>query len=175
MKKNYFIIILLILILPNQDLVANSNNKNNNINQTSHKGEVERDERFILFDNGTIVDKVLNLMWAGKDNGSQISWDSAAKYCEKYSLAGYTDWRMPTLQELETLHTNNFQNLKPTTDNCSGSFFIHRYFHITCCCLWAKEKNGRKAAFPYSTNERFWHHQTATTGNRVLPVRNILN
>jgi hypothetical protein len=174
MKRRIVIIIIFLLSL-NHSFVADTNVRNNNKGQITQINEVERDERFILFNNGTVLDRVINLLWAGKDNGSQISWESAIKYCKMYNLAGYTDWRMPTLQELETLRTIKYQNPNPPTENCSGTFFIHRYFHITCCCLWTKEKNGRKAALPFSTNEKFWHHQTATTGNRVLPVRNILD
>jgi hypothetical protein len=38
-------------------------------------GEVRRDGRFIAYDNGTVLDTKTNLMWAAKDNGSDINLD----------------------------------------------------------------------------------------------------
>ena len=62
--------------------------------------EISRDGRFIAYDNGTVLDTKTNLMWAAKDNGSDINWDNAISYCENYQGGGYTDWRMPARDEL---------------------------------------------------------------------------
>ena len=35
-------------------------------------GETGRDGRFIAYDNGKVLDTKTNLMWAAKDNGSDI-------------------------------------------------------------------------------------------------------
>jgi len=43
-------------------------------------------------------------MWAAKDNGSNLDWVNAQRYCEKYRGRGYTDWRMPTPDELAGLY-----------------------------------------------------------------------
>ena len=70
----------------------------------STAGEKARDGRFIAYDNGTVFDMKTNLMWAAKDNGSDIEWQDAKFYCENYRGGGYKDWRMPTLDELEGLY-----------------------------------------------------------------------
>src|ERR1035437_8847883 len=67
-------------------------------------GEKTRDGRFIAYDNGTVLDTRTNLMWAAKDNGSNINWQGAKGYCENYRGGGYTDWRMPTQDELAGLY-----------------------------------------------------------------------
>ena len=36
--------------------------------------EIGRDGRFIAYNNGTVLDTRTNLMWAAKDNGSDINW-----------------------------------------------------------------------------------------------------
>lgn len=47
-----------------------------------------------------------------------------------------------------------------------------RFFHITCGNLWAVQEAGtRPAAFPFMTGEKFWHHKSGKSGQRVLPVR----
>jgi hypothetical protein len=40
--------------------------------------------RFIAHHNGTVLDTKTNLMWAAKDNGSNINLTDAKSYCEKY-------------------------------------------------------------------------------------------
>jgi hypothetical protein len=40
-------------------------------------------------------------MWAGKDNGKDVSWNKAIKYCRDLRLAGHSDWRLANLVELQ--------------------------------------------------------------------------
>jgi len=51
-----------------------------------------------------------NLMWAAKNNGANISWQGANSYCENYRGGGYTDWRIPTLDELAELYDYSITN-----------------------------------------------------------------
>jgi hypothetical protein len=52
---------------------------------------------------GYWIDPSTKLMWAGTDNGKDVTWGQARKYCRDLRLAGYSDWRLATLDELETL------------------------------------------------------------------------
>jgi hypothetical protein len=52
---------------------------------------------------GYWVDSSTGLMWAGKDNGKDVTWGKAVKYCRDLRLAGYSDWRLATLDELASL------------------------------------------------------------------------
>ncbi|MGA9717181.1 MAG: DUF1566 domain-containing protein [Acidobacteriaceae bacterium] len=53
---------------------------------------------------GYWVDPSTGLMWAGKDNGKDVSWKKAMKYCRDLRLAGYSDWKLATLAELEGIY-----------------------------------------------------------------------
>ena len=44
------------------------------------------------------------LMWAGEDNGRNINWREATKYCRDLRLGGYADWRLATIEELEGVY-----------------------------------------------------------------------
>ena len=46
-----------------------------------------------------------NLMWAARDNGSDIDWWNAETYFNSYRGGGFTDWRIPTLDELRSYMT----------------------------------------------------------------------
>jgi hypothetical protein len=52
----------------------------------------------------TWTDPDTGLMWTKKDNGSDVSWNQASDYCSKLQLAGYKDWRLPTIEELQGIY-----------------------------------------------------------------------
>jgi hypothetical protein len=49
-------------------------------------------------------DPSTGLAWTAKDNGSDISWSKAVKYCQSLNLAGYSDWRLPSIDELQNIY-----------------------------------------------------------------------
>src|ERR1700722_9904223 len=51
--------------------------------------------------NSTWTDPATGLMWAKEDNGSDVSWQQASDYCTKLQLAGYNDWRLAAIEELQ--------------------------------------------------------------------------
>lgn len=56
-------------------------------------------------DNGdsTITDKATGLMWSKNDNGKGLSWQEALAYAESATTAGYEDWRLPNVKELQSI------------------------------------------------------------------------
>jgi hypothetical protein len=52
---------------------------------------------------GYWIDPTNGLMWAAKDNGKDVTWRQAMKYCHDLRLARHSDWRLATLDELATL------------------------------------------------------------------------
>ena len=47
------------------------------------------------------VDPGTRLMWTARDNGKNVSWKRAGKYCRDLRLAGYSDWKLPSMAELQ--------------------------------------------------------------------------
>jgi hypothetical protein len=135
------------------------------------------DEVFALRSDGVVIDKKRNLMWARADNGKKISIDDAKTYVKSFILAGFTDWRIPDIQELESLKVKNSSNNTLPTQGCGGDYEIHPFFQLTCCCPWALQDAGtRPAAYPFVrkvSSGSMWHHKSNSIGNRILPVRDM--
>ena len=112
--------------------------------------------RFIAYDNGTVLDRQTGLMWAAKDNGSDIDWSNAKRYCENYRGGDYTDWRLPTQDELVGLYESN----KSRPGACAKRYNIHvatELIDITCFALWASETSGSLSAyFLLGDGLRYW-------------------
>jgi len=135
----------------------------------STAGETTRDGRFIAYNNATVFDTKTNLMWAAKDNGSNINWENAKSYCENYRGGGYTDWRMPTLDELAGLYDSN-KSYKATQSNYN--VHLTEFIQLSACCPWASETRGSGAAFfGFDGNGRHWFPQSYSLHDRALPVR----
>lgn len=56
---------------------------------------------------GVWIDPSTGLMWAARDNGKDVSWKGAVKYCRDLRLAGYSDWRLATRAELRAIYDRN--------------------------------------------------------------------
>ncbi|MCU1253007.1 MAG: hypothetical protein JWQ49_6036 [Edaphobacter sp.] len=81
---------------------------------------------------GYWADPSTGRMWAGKDNGKDVSWHKAIKYCRDLRLAGYSDWRLATLGELEGIYDKNANATgragpspgRPFTFHVKGNLFL---------------------------------------------------
>jgi hypothetical protein len=131
--------------------------------------EIESDGQFVAYDNGTVKDTKTGLMWASKDNGYNINWHDAKRYCENYRGGGYKDWRMPTIDELAGLYdkSESYQAKQRRYD-----VHLTKLIQLTTCCLWASETRGSKAAhFYFFSGHRGWGSQSGSDHGRALPVR----
>ena len=140
----------------------------------STANEIKRDSRFIAYDNGTVLDTSTNLMWAAKDNGADINWQGAKNYCGNYRGGGYTDWRMPTQDELAGLYDRDKTYQSECRELLFKTWDIHltELIRLTCIAPWASETRGSEAAnFYFDQGLRHSYPQSKAYLNRALPVR----
>lgn len=136
------------------------------------------DGRFIAYYDGTVLDKKSGLMWAANDNGKGVNREEAKNYCDSYRGGGYTDWRMPTQDELVGLYEAN----KTFGTFCQGFFpFIFcQDIHVTSMIrltgeyVFASEIRDSDYAFVYSASGHpNWVRPKRAINGRVLPVRYV--
>jgi len=68
--------------------------------------------RFTDRGNGTVTDNLTGLMWTKNANlpGGTTNWQQALDYANNLTLAGHSDWRLPNVNELESLINANEAN-----------------------------------------------------------------
>jgi len=133
--------------------------------------QIQKKSRFIVNSEGTVLDTKSELIWAAKDNGSGINWKGAKDYCESYRGGGYSDWRLPTVDELAGL----YESSKSRPAACNTVYNIHvatELIDLTCYAAWASETRGSQAAyFSFNTGSWYWKPRSHTSSTRALPVR----
>lgn len=63
---------------------------------------------------GTVTDTGTGLVWQQSDEPRSDNWESALAYCEGLNLGGYTDWRLPNVQELMSILS--YDEFNPSID-----------------------------------------------------------
>jgi len=79
---------------------------------------------------GTVTDLTTGLMWQ-QDPGDKMTYSEAAASADSFELAGYDDWRLPSIKELYSLI--DFSGVDPdpncsTSDDCEMTPFIDTDF-----------------------------------------------
>jgi hypothetical protein len=82
---------------------------------------------------GYWIDPSTGLMWAAKDNGKDLSWRKAMKYCHNLRLNGNSDWRLANVAEMQGIYDKSVnalglvgysKHLRPFTWHVKGSLFL---------------------------------------------------
>ena len=120
---------------------------------------------------GSITENITKLMWQ-KTDGGEMTFENAAIYCNNLTLAGYTDWRLPTAEELFSI--NNFGRLNPALNTV--------YFTLTQAeYWWSSETAADDASKIWVTNAGGGigaHPKTETLssgGSKYFHVRAVRN
>lgn len=91
---------------------------------------------------GTVTDNVTGLMWQ-KDPGEKMTYAQAVQGVSSFRLAGYDDWRLPTIKELFSLI--QFNGLDPMIESESHAglipFIDTDYFEFSYGDTSAGERN----------------------------------
>ena len=92
-------------------------------------------EENIIDDDNIVIDHATGLMWHQSGSFKNISWKSAKRWVIKLNengYAGFTDWRLPTLEETVSL-------LEPNAKNSNQ--FIDPAFDKTQSSVWTCDSN----------------------------------
>lgn len=79
---------------------------------------------------GTITDRASGLMWQKADSVVGMDWEKALAYAEASTIAGYEDWRLPNVKELQSIV--DYSRSPSATDKAAiGPAIDTTFFFIT--------------------------------------------
>jgi TIR domain/Protein of unknown function (DUF1566) len=85
---------------------------------------------------GVYLDPKTKLMWTIEDNGRYVNWHEASEYARQLRLGGYSDWRLPTIEELKQLYD-------------PGNKGIREPFQLTSDWVWTSTREGTGSAWAF--------------------------
>lgn len=111
----------------------------------------------------TWSDPETGLMWTTLDNAEDIGWAHALEYVREYSQDGFSDWRMPSIVELEKLYSPRE----------AGTYKIRGGFQLSSHWVWSStvDESGEVWAFHFIDGSRGLLPMTHAEHVRVLCVR----
>jgi hypothetical protein len=113
---------------------------------------------------GTVTDHKTGLIWAASDNGKDIDFEDAAIYCESFSAGGFSDWRLPDIEELKDLYEASGRS----TDGLG----ITGKIKLSSCCPWSSyDSTGVSSILDFRTGKEIWGYKGDKELLRALPVR----
>ncbi|WP_372755646.1 DUF1566 domain-containing protein [Labilibaculum sp.] len=108
----------------------------------------------------TISDAATGLMWMQNDSETDgMNWKEALIYAENFEFAGYSDWRLPDIKELQSLvdYTRSPQSTNSAAINAlfncteilneNNETDYSYYWSSTTHVAYSSEQNGTSAAY----------------------------
>lgn len=131
---------------------------------------------------GVWSDPSTGLMWAGKDNDENATWRKATRHCSDLRLAGYSDWRLATIEELEGLYDGSAYNSLPIRQGVTyilggkakGGLFLSGTYHWSSSRV--PDDRGRPSGYAWQAWQYYFrggrkHAEPLGYHQRALCVR----
>ena len=124
--------------------------------------------RFLKRDDGTIYDSVTSVTWMANDSfldlERDVSYSEAEDYVKetnKKKVGGYSDWRIPTIQEASSI----FNKEKLNKDSKGGDIFLDSVFPPGAAnCTWTSSTRGKEAQIMFYANGcPYWYEKNDKT------------
>jgi Protein of unknown function (DUF1566) len=114
------------------------------------------------------------LMWAKTDNGEGLSFTDAETYADDFTLAGFSDWRLPSEgEELSDLYEAG----NPQETECDGDdhrVYIRDLFDLSCNLMWTSKLKDDVTAWAFNFElGQDYEASLESTMPRVLVVRDL--
>ena len=135
--------------------------------------------RFTDNGDGTVTDHQRGLMWAKTDNQGDINWKQAQRWV-KYTFGDtltsrYDNWRLPTLEELQSLVAPEKNTAEYETD-CGQWVKIVPEIRLSCGWVWTAETDPIAPVARIFNFDNVYHYTVRMAHNRgyrVLAVRDL--
>ena len=80
-------------------------------------------------DTGIVTDNTTHLQWQDDNISESMTWQEGIEYCEALHLGDYNDWRLPNINELDSLVDDT--TLSPAIDSAFENTIVIDYWSST--------------------------------------------
>ena len=138
-------------------------------------------DRFVDNRDGTVTDRQTKLMWIKNgwrlDFVSAVTWWDAIKKCDKFRHGGYSNWRLPTIEEWRSLIDVNHQSPALVEPNPFVNVISHMPYWSITEFTYNKNHTCEKECPFHSYTVMLYSgdilHQKKSEVAFILPVRNL--
>jgi DNA-binding winged helix-turn-helix (wHTH) protein len=119
------------------------------------------------------TDSQTGMMWVKSDNGYDVTRDQAIEYCRSLRVAGYSDWELPSIDEVQTLYDpavsipGKWGPRRPVYWHVKGN--IHLTGGETASNL--EPQTGQEQSYDFSFGRRNYDAVSFRADHRALCVR----
>ena len=106
--------------------------------------------------NDIVMDNETGLIWQDNSNIIKNDWNGAKSYCKNLTLGGYSDWRLPNIDELMSITDKNRYNpaIKDIFKNIKNSWY------------WSSSQvvsdSSRAWIVDFDDGDDYWHSKTGS-------------
>jgi len=137
--------------------------------------------RFADNGDGTVTDRITNLMWLKNgrrlDFVSAVTWWDAVKKSKEIKIAGYDNWRLPTIEEWDSLIDTDHQYPALVEPNPFKNIVTHMPYWSMTEFVYGKDHTCSKVcpldAYTVMLYSGRINHQKKNLRAFILPVRSI--
>jgi|GEM_PF-3342312 len=112
-----------------------------------------------------VIDNTNNLMWQDGHSSGYMTWNSAIDYCKNLDFAGYSDWRLASIEELHSI-TDQRKNSAPFVNQSFQNISSDWYWSSTT--VKSSISYSWKLDFSYGDDGENYHNGK----NQVRCLRN---
>ena len=149
---------------------------------------VTKNDCYTDYYDAVCVNNMAGIIWSSTSGGT-LKWDEAREYCENLDEAGYTDWRLPKVEELWTFAKSCNNIPKESCEAGESSGCLSEECIAQCRCkvylenntvdyLWSssfKQDDPEKVIIFYKYYAILEFFNIKTDGAKVKCVRNLHN
>lgn len=124
--------------------------------------------RYFKSADALVYDSLTNLIWQKTPYTDTLTWEQALQYADTLTQAGYSDWRLPNIKELQSLQDNSVINPALNT-NFFNIFGRKKFWSSTTL------SNKSNSAWFFDTQFGITTYQVKTTRLNTWVVRGGIN
>jgi len=120
-------------------------------------------DHWVINGDGTVTDTDTGLMWQQGETSS-MTWEAALTYSEGLYLAGYDDWRLPTVTELQSIV--DYSHYSPAIDTALFQVTLSSYY-------WSSTTHAYYTYGAWCVNFSYYGNVNADNKLRAYAVRAV--